>query len=207
MLLDAKLPGAALFRVLYYLPVVTSWVVVSLLFRTCSSTDGGLINWVLDDGSASAAQHRVAAARWTGDAGDQHARHLEGHRLVDGDLPGGAATACPQELHEAAAIDGARRVASVPSRLAAGHPCDASLFVAVMLVIGGFNVFISVLLMTGGGPADETEVPLTYMYKQAFNFLDFGYGSAMSFILTVIVLVLSLGQLALFRRPRADDVR
>ena len=45
-------------------------------------------------------------------------------------------------------------------------------FVTVMLVIGGFNVFISVLLMTGGGPADQTQVLLTYMYQQAFKNLE-----------------------------------
>ena len=69
-----------------------------------------------------------------------------------------------------------------------------------MLVIGGFNVFISVFLMTSGGPLDETQVLLTYMYRQAFTFLDFGYGSAIAFMLTLIVFVLSLAQLRLFRR-------
>jgi multiple sugar transport system permease protein len=44
-------------------------------------------------------------------------------------------------------------------------------------------------------------VLLTYMYRQAFTFLDFGYGSAISFTLTIIVAVLSLVQLRLFRRP------
>jgi multiple sugar transport system permease protein len=69
----------------------------------------------------------------------------------------------------------------------------------VMLVIGGFNVFISVFLITGGGPADETQVLLTYMYRQAFDFLDFGYGSALAFMLTIIVLALSGVQLRVFR--------
>ena len=69
-----------------------------------------------------------------------------------------------------------------------------------MLVIGGFNVFISVYLITGGGPAEETEVLLTYMYRQAFSFLDFGYGAAIAFMLTGIVFALSLGQIRLFRR-------
>jgi multiple sugar transport system permease protein len=68
-----------------------------------------------------------------------------------------------------------------------------------MLVIGGFNVFISVLLMTNGGPADSTQVLLTYMYKQAFTNLDFGYGSAIAVILTVGVFILSTLQLRAFR--------
>jgi multiple sugar transport system permease protein len=70
-----------------------------------------------------------------------------------------------------------------------------------MLVIGGFNVFASVLVMTGGGPGGETEVLLTYMYRQAFEFLDFGYGSALAVILTAIVFALSVVQLRVFRNP------
>ena len=48
----------------------------------------------------------------------------------------------------------------------------------MLLVIGGFNVFISVYWSRSGGPADQTQVLLTYMYQQAFSYLDFGYGSA-----------------------------
>jgi multiple sugar transport system permease protein len=104
----------------------------------------------------------------------------------------------PRELHEAASIDGAgawRRFTNVslPAIRA------TVLFVTIMLVIGGFNVFISVYLMTNGGPAGETEVLLTYMYREAFDFLDFGYGSALAFLLTAIVLMLSLVQLRVFR--------
>ena len=69
----------------------------------------------------------------------------------------------------------------------------------VMLVIGGFNVFISVYLITGGGPAQETEVLLTYMYRQAFGFLEFGYGSSLAFMLTLTVFALALIQLRLLR--------
>ena len=81
----------------------------------------------------------------------------------------------------------------------------ATLFVTVMLVIGGFNVFTSVLLMTGGGPADETQVLLTFMYEQAFKYLDFGYGSAIAVLLTLLVFVLSVIQLRGFPGRRHDD--
>lgn len=104
-----------------------------------------------------------------------------------------ALTAVPKELHEAASIDGAGvlgrfRYVSLPAIR------TAMAVVVILLVIGGFNVFISVLLMTGGGPGNETQVPLTYMYDQAFKFLDFGYGSAISFSLTAFVLVISVLQ-------------
>ena len=103
-----------------------------------------------------------------------------------------------RDLEEAATVDGAgrwRRFRAVT--LPAIWPALA--FVTVMLVIGGFNVFTSVLLMTGGGPADQTQVLLTYMYQQAFKYLDFGYGSAVAVLLTVLVFVLSVVQLRVFR--------
>jgi multiple sugar transport system permease protein len=108
----------------------------------------------------------------------------------------------PRELYEAAAVDGAGswrsfRSITLPTLL----PVVA--FVTVMLVIGGFNVFISVFLITNGGPLDQTQVLLTYMYRQAFSFLDFGYGSALSFTLTLIVFALSLAQLRIFARRGA----
>ena len=78
------------------------------------------------------------------------------------------------------------------------------IFVVIMLVIGGFNVFASVLVMTGGGPAGQTEVLLTFMYRQAFEYLDFGYGSAIAVILTTLVFLLSALQLRLFRDPTGD---
>jgi multiple sugar transport system permease protein len=109
-----------------------------------------------------------------------------------------ALQAVPKDLLEAAEVDGAgawRRFRTVT--LPAIWP--ATTFVTVMLVIGGFNVFISVLLITNGGPADSTQVLLTYMYKQAFTNLDFGYGSAIATLLTIGVFILSTIQLRIFR--------
>jgi multiple sugar transport system permease protein len=200
VLLDARMPARALFRTLYYLPVVTSWVVVSLLFKFMFLTDGGLVNHVLHD-KAHVTSHDIAwlGSRWTGMA----------VLAILGVWKGigwsmviflAALQTVPSELKEAAAVDGAnawRRFRAVS--LPAIRPVIA--FVFVMLVIGGFNVFISVFLVTNGGPLDETQVLLTFMYRQAFSFLDFGYGSALSFTLTLIVFTLSIAQLRLFRRP------
>ena len=199
-LLDARMPARGLFRTLYYLPVVTSWVVVSLLFRYLFITDGGLANWLLHD-ALHLSGHNInwLGARWTAMLALSILGTWKGigWSMV---IFLAALQGVPRELHEAAAVDGAktwRRFCTVS--LPAIRPVVA--FVTVMLVIGGFNVFISVYLMTGGGPLDETQVLLTYMYRQAFTFLDFGYGSALAFTLTLIVFVLSIVQLRLFRRP------
>ncbi|MEN3267521.1 sugar ABC transporter permease [Pseudonocardia sp.] len=198
VLLDAKLPGRTLFRVLFYLPVVTSWVVVALLFKYLFTTDGGAINWLLHD-ALHLMDHNVAwlQDRWTG---------LLAAAIL-GTWKGvgwamliflAALTGVSKDLKEAAALDGANawhrfRHVSLPSIR------KTLLFVVVLLVIGGFNVFISILLMTGGGPAGSTEVPLTYMYKQAFGFLDFGYAAALSFLLAVAIALVSFVQFRLFR--------
>jgi len=190
VLLDSKLPGRVVFRVLFYLPVVTSWVVVSLLFQYMFSSDNGAANAVVVNflhvypdniswfqGRWTAFVAICALGIWKG----------IGWSMI---IFLAALTGVPKELHEAAAIDGANasqrfRHVSLPSIR------SAMTVVVILLVIGGFNVFISVLLMTGGGPDNQTQVPLTYMYDQAFRYYKFGYGSAISFSLTALVLVIS----------------
>ncbi|WP_309237777.1 sugar ABC transporter permease [Streptomyces albidus (ex Kaewkla and Franco 2022)] len=198
VLLDARLPARGLFRVLFYLPVVTSWVVVALLFKYLFTTDGGAINWVLHD-MLHLVDHNVPwlQQRWTGLLAVCALGIWKGvgWSMV---IFLAALTGVSSELKDAAAIDGAnawQRFVNVS--LPAIR--RTLLFVIVMLIIGGFNVFISILLMTEGGPAGSTEVPLTYMYKQAFDFLDFGYASALSFLLAIVIAVISFVQFHLFR--------
>ena len=201
VLLDSRLPGRVAFRVLFYLPVVTSWVVVSLLFQFMFSSGDGPANFVavdvlgLADDNIGWFQQRwtsflaiCALGVWKG----------IGWAML---IFLAALTAVPKELHEAAALDGAGagnrfRHVSVPAIR------GALSVVVILLVIGGFNVFISVLLMTGG--AHDTQVPLTYMYDQAFKFLEFGYGSAVSFTLTAVVLAVAALQYWWTRRKMAD---
>jgi multiple sugar transport system permease protein len=106
----------------------------------------------------------------------------------------------PNELYEAAAIDGAsswRKLFNITLPLIR----PTLVFVLVVLMIGGLNVFISVVLITDGGPLQRTEVVLSYMYHQAFTFLDFGYGAAISFVLAVIIIILSFLQIRFLRSP------
>jgi multiple sugar transport system permease protein len=197
MLLNNKAPGRALFRVLFYLPVVTSWVVVSLLFQYLFA-DSGLVNWMLHDVTqVTSGPISWLAGRWTGMVAVSALGVWKGigwsMMIFLAALQG-----VPRELQESAQVDGANagqrfRAVTLP----AIRP--AVMFVTVMLVIGGFNVFTSVLLMTGGGPADATQVLLTYMYQQAFKYLDFGYGSSIAGLLTLGVFALSAVQLRVFR--------
>lgn len=203
-LLKRKSPVQPLFRVLYYLPVVTSWVVVSLLFKYLFA-DKGLVNFTLNDflhlmntdvswlsNRGTALVAICALGIWKG----------VGWSMM---IFLAALQGVPQSLEEAARMDGANRWQSFRAvTLPAIAP--ATMFVTVMLVIGGFNVFTSVLLVTGGGPVGQTDVVLSYMYTQAFTYLDFGYGSAIAVILSIIVFVLALAQLRLFRSQNAEDM-
>ena len=198
VLLDRIARGRVLFRTLFYLPVVTSWVVVSLLFKYLFNSQAGLVNYVLVD-LLGAVDGNISwlQGRWTGmtvitllgiwkGMGWSMLIFLAGLRGV------------PGELLDAAAVDGASpRQSFFRVTLPFLRPVVA--FVTIMLVIGGFNVFISVFLLTGGGPSRQTEVLLTYMYDQAFGFLDFGYGAAIAYVLTAIVFGFSVLQMKLFR--------
>lgn len=192
--LDKPMRGRTAFRVLIYIPVISSWVVVSLLFRYLFATDNGLVNVITGasvdwfGGRWTAMFAIITLGLWKG----------VGWAML---IFLAALQSVPHELHEAAEVDGAgplRRFTAVTVPAIR----RTIVFVSVLLVIGGFNVYVSVRLMTDGGPSDWTQVPLTYMYRQAFNFLDFGYGSAIAFMLTVIVFAISMVQL---RLGRHDD--
>lgn len=187
-------------RTLYYLPVVTSWVVASLIFKFIFAGDAGLANVLLRDRLGIVPDYVTWLAEpatglfvimllgiWKG-IGWTMVIFLAGLQGI------------PQELLEAAAIDGAARWQRFRHvTLPLLRP--AMLFVLVMLLIGAFNVFIGVYLLTGGKPLHQTEVLLTYMYTQAFDFLEFSYGASISWVLAAIVFALSLVQLRALRRP------
>ena len=190
LLLQHKSPTQPFFRVLYYLPVVTSWVVVSLLFKYLFA-DRGLINFLLG------MQVSWLSERWTAMVAICALGVWKGvgwsMMIFIAALQG-----VPGSLIEAAKIDGAnpwQRFLNVT--IPAIWPTMA--FITIMLVIGGLNVFTSVQSITDGAPGGSTDVVLTYMYRTTFSFLDFGYGSAIAVLLTVLVFALSAIQLRFFR--------
>jgi multiple sugar transport system permease protein len=199
VLLDSIERLKVFFRTLYYLPVITSWVVVSVLFRYLFSSDAGPANsllqfahvtqnnvgWLIDPPSALFVIGLLGVWKGVGWSMLIFLAALQG---------------VPRELKEAAAVDGAGPVRTYV-RVVIPQLGPVALVVLILLVIGSFNVFTSVYLLTGGGPVHETEVLLTYMYHQAFDFLDFGYGSALAYLVALLVFVVSLMQMRLLR-PR-----
>ncbi|SDO67825.1 carbohydrate ABC transporter membrane protein 1, CUT1 family [Nakamurella panacisegetis] len=193
VLLHAKIPGRTVYRVLFYIPVVTSWVVVSLLFKFLFTTDGGAVNWGITDLlPLTNSPVPWLEQRWTGLIAIAVLgiwKNMGWCLVVFLAALGGVG----EDQYEAADLDGANAWKKFLHVTMPGIR-GTFLFVLVLQVIGAFNVLQSVLLMTNGGPAGSTEVPLTYMYKQAFSFLDFGYASAMSFILAIIIFIVSFIQ-------------
>lgn len=200
VLLDQRIRGRTFFRVAYYLPVITSWVTVTLIFEYLFNSQAGLVNYLLRD-----VLHLVDdPIRWLADPilvmvpinllGIWKGVGWSAIILL------AALQAIPGELVEAAAVDGAgpwRRFRHVTLPLL--RPTLA--FLLVVLVIGGLNVYISILLITDGGrPLDLTHSVLTLMYEETFDRLDFGGGAAISYLLTIFVFVISLVQLRLLRR-------
>lgn len=199
-LLNGIKKGSVFFRVLNYLPVITSWVIASLVFRYVFNTEG-LLNYVL-----CKVLHITKAnvpwldKRWTGLS---VAMILGIWKGVGWNMVVflAALQQVPQELYEAAEMDGCsswRKFTNItiPSIV------PTILFAWVMLTIGGFNVFTSIKLMTGGNPVHQTDTILTWMYFKAFSLGDFGYSAALSFITAVTLGILAIFQ---FKAMKAKD--
>jgi multiple sugar transport system permease protein len=203
LLLNQRFLGRTFFRMAYYLPVITSWVIVSLLFEYMFNGQAGLVNYVLKD-----VLHLIPKdVLWFADP------ILTLVPIVLLDIWKGIGWAAiiflaglqtiPAELYEAARVDGAD--AGTQLRYITWPllgPTTA--FLVVVLVIGGLNAYVPFQLMTNGGdPMDLTHSVLTLMYEATFGRIDFGYGAAISYLLTAFVFVISLIELRLLRQQAA----
>jgi multiple sugar transport system permease protein len=196
LLVNRGLRGVNLFRGLYFLPVVTSWVVVSLLWRWLLNPSDGIVNWLLGrvgiDGPGWwtdrnwAMPSVILASAWK-DLGFVMVILLAGLQSID------------PTLHEAATIDGAgawRRLRSVTLPLLT----PSLFFVVVISLINGFQVFEQVWVMTDGGPAGASTVVVEQIVKNTFQYGRAGYAAAQSVVLFVIILIVTAGQLRLQKR-------
>lgn len=103
----------------------------------------------------------------------------------------------PKDYYEAANIDGATAWQSfryITFPLLRG----ISIFIVVVTTIASFQVFDQIHVMTKGGPANATEVSVLYIYRQAFEFLNMGYASALAVVLFAIIFIFSIVQLRLY---------
>jgi multiple sugar transport system permease protein len=110
--------------------------------------------------------------------------------------------AIPEELYEASRVDGAgpwARFRHITLPLLA----PTTLFLLVMGIIGSFQVFTQIFVMTSGGPVERTTTMVFYIYESAFKFYEMGYASTLAFFLFLLLLGLTAVQLRLYRRSDA----
>ena len=188
--LNRGLRGIVVLRSLYFLPVISSTVAVSLVWGWLYNQQFGLINYLLSlvgiTGPAWLADTRTAMPAviimsiWKG-LGYNMVIFLAGLQGI------------PQELYEAAAIDGAgawARFRYVTLPLVS----PTTFFVVVLSTIAAFQVFDQTYVMTGGGPAYSTTTLALFIYQNAFQWFHMGYAAALSYVLFAAVAVVTLVQ-------------
>lgn len=190
--LNARLRGRAVLRGVYFLPVITSWVVVALVWRWLLSPSNGVVNSVLAwfgiEGPgwwadpAWSMPSIILASAWK-DLGFVMVILLAGLQSINPDL------------YEAAQLDGAgpwRRLVSVTLPMLS----PSTFFVIVLSLINGFQVFDQVYVMTGGGPNNSSQVIVQQVYDLTFRYGQAGMASALSWLLFFVIMIVTLVQFA-----------
>ena len=198
LLLNLPLRARGFLRTLYFLPVVTPFVVVAIIWKWIYNGDFGLFNyyllkthviqqpllWLADQNLAMPAV--ILMSIWSG----------VGFSMV---IYLAALQAIPEDLYEAARVDGASGLSRL-LHITVPLLRPTTLFLAVIGIIGAFQVFTQIFIMTSGGPAERTTTVVYFIYLAAFKFYEFGYASTLSFGLLAILLVFTIIQLRIYRR-------
>lgn len=198
LLVNGRTRGVNVFRTIYFIPVVMSMVVISLLWRFLYSPQGGLFNSILGAisfggikpvdwlGNATTALPAVMLMSIWQAVGFHMVIWLAGLQTI------------PAQLYEAAALDGAGRVAQFKHVTWPGLR-NTAVFVFITITIAAFGLFTQIDVMTRGGPLDSTTTVIFQAVEQGFRKQDIAYGSAISVVFFVLVLAVALTQRRLTR--------
>ncbi|WP_066811447.1 carbohydrate ABC transporter permease [Sphingomonas asaccharolytica] len=197
LLLDNKLARfKGFFRTVYFAPVVTTLVAVAVIWRYLLHTKYGLINWAL--GAIG-----IAPIDWLGDPHWSMPAIVLfavwknfGYNMII--ILAGLQT-IPEELHEAARIDGASAFQRLRHVTLPGL-APVLLVVSILTMAGYFQLFAEPYVMTQGGPVESTVSILYFMYEQGFRWWNLGFASAIAFVLFLIMFALTLVQLKVSER-------
>ena len=197
MLLNRKLKGIGFFRVAIFFPYITSLVAVAVVWNTLFSPDTGPINQFLNSIGIAETPGWTSSSDWAmpaviitsvwRDMGYYMVLYLAGLQAI------------PSELYEAAEVDGASAWqrfwnVTIPSLR------PTTFFVVVMLTVSSFKVFDLIVVMTNGGPGRSTTVLSQLIYQEGIGEGKFGYSSAISLVLFVIVLTVTVLQFKIQQR-------
>jgi multiple sugar transport system permease protein/alpha-1,4-digalacturonate transport system permease protein len=197
MLLNRKLKGIGFFRVAIFFPYITSLVAVAVVWNMLFSPDNGPINQFLHAVGIANAPGWTSSSDWAlpaviitsvwRDMGYYMVLYLAGLQAI------------PTELYEAAEVDGASAWqrfwnVTIPSLR------PTTFFVVVMLTVSSFKVFDLIVVMTNGGPGRSTTVLSQLIYQEGIGEGKFGYSSAISLVLFLIVLTVTVLQFKIQQR-------
>jgi multiple sugar transport system permease protein len=194
--LNRRIRGIRFYRLAVFVPLVTSTVATGLVFLWLLDPTFGLVNYVLhlvglpqqqflqDPNQALYCIVAMTVWSWVGFDVIIYLAALQG---------------IPQDLLEASEIDGASRWATFRSIV---FPLlgPATLFIVVWSTINALQLFDEIYVSTRGGPLGSTTVIVYYLYQQAFQFFNGGYGAAIAWVLFVAILIVTLLQLWIGRR-------
>jgi multiple sugar transport system permease protein len=203
--LNRKVKGIGVFRTIVFLPLAVSSVVMAVVWQFVFNTNNGLLNimlgwigigpvpWLVDPKWAMTALCMVSVWRSVPFATVILLAAMQG---------------VPEDLYEAARLDGAGEVRQFVS-ITVPLIRSATSFVVVISIIHAFQAFDLVYVLTGrnGGPETATYVLGIMLFQHAFAFLEFGYASALAWVMFAILLVLTVIQLRLGRRRAAMEER
>ena len=191
MALNQAFRGRSFFRSAYFLPVVTSWVVVALVWQWLLNPSNGLVNSILGHlhlpqpgwwtDPTWAMPSVILASAWK-DLGFVMVILLAGLQSI------------PADIQDAARIDGANAWQRF-RRITLPLLSPSSFFVLVISLINGFQVFDQVYVMTGGGPSGSSQVVVGQIYDLTFRYGRAGEASALSWLLFAVILVITAVQL------------
>ena len=190
LLLHSRIRARGFFRAVYFLPVVVSGVVVTILWQQLYAFDYGLLNslltklglsrmpWLVDP---SWAMPSIALMATWKNVGIYIVLFLVGLQDI------------PRELYESASIDGAGKSKQL-FRITLPMLNPAIVVVVVLSTIGGFSLFVEPYVLTGGGPMQSTLSAFLYIYNQAFYFNHMGYAATLGFVFALMILTVVLLQ-------------
>lgn len=195
--LNRRIPGRDTFRVIYYIPVVSSLAAISILWQWAYNGDFGLVNQALAyigvegpnwlQNTATIKPAIIIMTVWKG----------LGYSML---LYLAAIQSVPKTFYEAAELDGAsplQRLRYITWPMVK----PVTFFLIVTNIIGGAQMFTEINIMTPtGGPGYSSATLVWYLWQQAFNYWKMGYASAMSVILGVLIFIITALQFYLDRK-------
>ncbi len=196
VLLNSKLiKFKGIFRLVYFMPVVTTLVAVSVLWRFIYQPRFGMLNYILSFigikgidwlGNPNWAMPAIILMAVWKNFGYNMIIFIAGLQNI------------PEYLYEAAEIEGASGWAKF-KKITLPMLAPTTLFISIITMIGYFQLFAEPYIMTQGGPLNSTLSIVLYMYQEGFRWWNMGYAAALAFILFFIILIISLIQLKVQR--------